>query len=297
MTRALHLRLLFAVLCVVWGSTWIAMKTGTAVVPPGLFAGLRWTAAGVLMLAWVRLHEGRLRIPARRAGRVLAVAVLLISSNQLLMLYSLRYVGSGLGAVINCALTPLSLLAFAVGMGQERITRRTGLAMALGVAGIFVLFGPAALAGRLDGTVLLGALGIILGTLTYSAGSVLARPLMGSMSPFMLAGWINLAGGGVLLLGALAIEPGAWSALDLRWGWAAWLSWLFLLGPAALGASTIFLILVRDWGATKAGSYAFVSPIIALLIGLFASGETLHPVDAAGMALMLVAAWVALRKA
>lgn len=297
MTRALHLRLLFAVLCVVWGSTWIAMKTGTAVVPPGLFAGLRWTAAGVLMLSWVRLHEGRLRIPARRGGRVLAVAVLLISSNQLLMLYALRYVGSGLGAVINCALTPLSLLGFAVGMGQERITRRTGLAMGLGVTGILVLFGPAAFAGRLDGTVLLGALGIVVGTLTYSAGSVLARPLMGSMSPFMLAGWINLAGGGVLLLGSLALEPGAWSALDLRWGWGPWLSWLFLLGPAALGASTIFLVLVRDWGATKAGSYAFVSPIIALLIGLFASGETLHPVDAAGMALMLVAAWVALRKA
>ena len=72
--------------------------------------------------------------------------------------------------------------------------------------------------------------------------------------------------------------------------------WLFLLGPAALGASTIFLILVRDWGASKAGSFAFISPIIAVFEGLFVSGEALHAVDAVGMTLMLGAAWLALKK-
>lgn len=297
MSQALRLKLLFAILCVVWGTTWIAMKSGTVHVPPALFSGLRWSAAGLLLLAGVWWHDGRLRLPWHLAGRIFAVALLLISSNQLLMLYALRYVGSGLGAVINSALTPLSLLGFAVAMGQDRITRRTAFAMGLGVLGILTLFGPAAWAGRLDGLVLLGAAGIVLGTLTYSAGSVLARPLMGTMSPFLLAGLINLAGGMLLLMGSLAFEPGAVAALDLRWGTTAWIAWLFLLGPAALGASTIFLVLVRDWGAARAGSYAFVSPIIAVLLGLFVSGEALHAVDAIGMALMLAAAWVALRRA
>lgn len=296
MKPALRLQLLFAVVCVVWGSTWIAMKTGTAVVPPGLFAGLRWIVAGCILLAIVGIQEGRLRLPWQLAGRVVLVALLLITSNQLLMLYALRYVGSGLGAVINCALTPLSLMGFAVAMRQERVTRRMVAAMALGVLGILTLFGPAALAGRLNGLVLLGALGIMLGTLTYSFGSVLARPLLGTMSPLMLAGLINLVGGGLLLSLSLAFEPGSIPALDLRWGVAAWGSWLFLVGPAAIGASTMFLVLVRDWGATRAGSYAFVSPIIAVLLGLVISGEALHPVDAVGMVLMLGGAWVALRK-
>lgn len=297
MSFSLRQRLLFAVLCVVWGSTWIAMKSGTAIVPPALFAGLRWSAAGVLLLGWIWFHEGRLRIPWHLAGRLLGVALLLITTNQLLMLYGLRTVGSGLGAVINCALSPLSLLGFAVALHQERITRRIAFAMGLGVVGIFTLFGPAALSGRLDGGVLLGAFEIVLGTLTYSAGSVLARPLMGTMSPLMLGGLINLVGGISLLVGSIAFEQGAVAALDLRWGVTAWAAWLFLLGPAALGASTIFLVLVRDWGATKAGSYAFVSPIIAVLLGLFISGEALHPVDVVGMVLMLGAAWVALRRA
>ena len=55
-------------------------------------------------------------------------------------------------------------------------------------------------------------------------------------------------------------------------------------------------MLVRDWGASKAGSYAFVSPIVAVLLGLTLSGEALHPIDAIGMALMLIAAGVALRR-
>lgn len=274
------------------------MKIGTAVVPPALFGGLRWTAAGTILLAGLRLRHGsRLRIPWHLSGRILGVALLLITVNQVFMLYSLRVVGSGLAAVVNCALTPLSLLGFAIAMGQERLNRRIAVAMALGVAGVFVLFGPAALAGRLDGLVLLGALGIVAGTLVYSFGSVLARPLMRTVSTTLLAGLINLSGGLVLLVLSLLFEPGAWAAMDLNWGLTAWGTWLFLLGPAALMASTIFLMLVRDWGASKAGSYAFVSPIIAVLLGLFISGEPLHALDAVGMVLMLAGAWVALKRA
>ena len=296
MTQALRLRLMFAALCLLWGMTWIAMKLGTAVVPPALFGGLRWSAAGLIMLTALRLR-GPLRLPWHLAGRIAIVAVLLITVNQLFMLYSLRLVGSGLASVISCALSPLSLLGFAVAMGQERLSRRSLAAMGLGVLGIFVLFGPAALAGRLDGLVLVGAAGIGVGTLVYSAASVLARPMMRTVSPLLLAAVVNLTGGLMLLAVSLAVEPGAWGALDLRWGVTAWGAWLFLVGPAALGASTVFFVLVRDWGASKTGSYAFVSPIVAVLLGLVVSGEALHPVDAVGMGLMLAAAWVALRRA
>ncbi len=296
MTQELRLRLMFAALCLLWGMTWIAMKLGTAVVPPALFGGLRWTSAGLILLAALRLR-GPIRLPWHMAGRIGVVAVLLITVNQLCMLYSLRLVGSGLAAVINCALSPLTLVGFAVAVGQERLTRRIAMAMGLGVFGIVMLFGPAALAGRLDGMVLVGAAGVTLGTLVYSAASVLARPLMRTVSPLLLAALVNLTGGVMLLVTSLTVEPGAWAALNLHWGLTAWLAWLFLVGPAALGASTIFFVLVRDWGAGKAGSYAFVSPIVAVLIGLFVSGEALHPIDAVGMALMLAAAWAALRRA
>ncbi len=289
-----RLQVMFAYLCLVWGSTWIAMKIGTAHLAPALFGGTRWTAAGLIMLAFLRLR-GPLRLPWHLAGRIALVGLLLITLNQYFMLYSLRVVGSGLAAVINCALTPISLLGFSIATHQERLSRRVVVAMAIGLAGILLLFGPAAMAGRLDGLVLLGAFGVFLGTMTYSAGSVLARPMMGSVSPLLLAALINTAGGGMLLLSSLLFEPGAIAAAGLDWGLQAWAAWLFLLLPAALLASTIFLVLVRDWGATKAGSYSFVSPIIAVLLGVWLSGEVLHPIDTMGMALMLVGAWVALK--
>lgn len=294
----MRLRLLFAFLCVVWGATWIAMKLGSAVVPPALFAGMRWSVAGVIMLVVLRLRHGsRQRIPWHLAGRITLIGVLAVSVNQILMLYSLRLVGSGLAAVVNCALTPLSLLGFAIAMGQERLTLRTVVAMALGVAGIFVLFGPAAFSGRMGPSELLGAAGITAGTMIYAMASVMTRPLMRTVPATQMAGLINLSGGVVLLVVSLTVEPGAWAALDFRWGWTAWTAWLFLVGPAALLATTIFLVLVRDWGASRAGSYAFVSPIIAVLLGLWISGEPLHLLDAVGMALMLAGAWVALRRA
>jgi drug/metabolite transporter (DMT)-like permease len=295
MSATLRLQLMFAYLCVVWGSTWIGMKLGTAVVPPGLFAGLRWGLAGLLMLIALRLR-GPVNLPWHLWRRILPVAVLMISLNQLLMMYGLRQVGSGLGAVVNCSLTPLSFLALGVAMRQERLTRQSALAMALGITGILILFGPAALAGRLDGTALLGALLIAFGTLVYCFASLLARPLMTSVSPVLLAGIVNFTGGGLLLLAALVVEPGAWQATDFAWGRTAWLAFAYLVGPAALGATTVYFFLVRDWGASKTGSYAFISPIVAVLLGLWLSGEALHPLDAIGMTLMLAGAAVALRR-
>ncbi len=272
------------------------MKLGSAVVPPGIFVGLRWSIAGLILLAWVWLRHGRWVSPWPLAGRIAAVAALMILGNQMFTLHSLRYVGSGMGSVINSSLTPLSLVGFALLMRQERMSWRIGLAMGLGVVGILVLFGPAAMAGRMDGTVLLGAVGIILGTLSYSAGSVLARPMMAAMPALQVAGLINLLGGLMCLAFGLAFEDGAWEALRLDWGFGTWVAWLWLLGPAALGASTMYLVLVRDWGVTKTGSYAFISPIVAVVLGLLINNEALHPIDAIGMTLMLGGAAVALRR-
>src|SRR6202042_1092810 len=107
-------RALFAVLCFVWGTTWLAMKVGIAAVPPGVFAGTRWTVAGLMLLLWRWTRGQRLQIPMRLTGRLFVVAVLMVSLNQVIQLYGLRYVTAGLAAVLSCALTPIALLCFAV---------------------------------------------------------------------------------------------------------------------------------------------------------------------------------------
>jgi drug/metabolite transporter (DMT)-like permease len=294
--RAIYQRALFVVLCLVWGTTWLALKAGVATVPPAFFSGTRWTSAGLLLLAWRWWRGQRVTVGLHMAGRLSVVALLMIALNATIMLYGLRHIGSGLAAVISSALTPISLLGFSVALGQEQFNRRQVGAIALGVIGILVLFGPAAFRGDLDTMQLLGAIGVIAGCLCYTAGSVLARPLMRSLPPAQVAATTNLLGGLMLLVLSLLFEPGARAALGGHWGTAAWVAWWYMLIPGSLGATTIYFLLVRDWGASRTGTYAFVSPVIAVLLGVMVYGERLDAANAVGMALMLIAAAVVLRR-
>jgi drug/metabolite transporter (DMT)-like permease len=288
-------RAMFGVLCFVWGTTWLAMKVGVGSVPPGFFAGTRWTIAGLILLLFRWLRGHRLGVPFRLRARIVLCSVLMVSLNQVIQLYGLRYITAGLAAVLSSALTPIALLGFAVAFGQERFRWQQGAAIALGVAGILVLFGPKALAGQLSWLEALGALAVIVSTLAYSAGSVLARPLMRTLPPAHVAAMTNFIGGGLLLVFSLLFEPGALKVAAGAWSWPALLAWLYLLLPGSLGATLIYFLLVRDWGASRAGTYAFVSPVIAVAIGAWLFGEQVHAADVVGMVLMLSAAGVVLR--
>jgi len=289
-------RAMFAFLCFVWGTTWLAMKVGIATVPPGLFAGTRWTVAGLALLAWRRAQGHHMGVPRRLIPRLLAASVLLIAINQVIQLYGLRYVPAGLATVISAALTPISLLGFGVLAGQERFTARQAAALALGIGGILVLFGPKALAGTLGWREVAGAGGVIIGTLSYSAGSIIARPMMRTVPPAEVAAMTNLVGGGMLLIGSLLFEPGSLAAASGHWGWPAFGAWLYLLLPGSLGATVIYFLLVRDWGASRTGTYAFISPVIGVVLAMLLFGEHVGIADVMGMGLMLGAAGLVLRR-
>ena len=288
-------RAMFLALCLVWGTTWLAMKVGIATVPPAFFAGTRWTIAGIALLVYRRLAGHSLAIPFRLRARLVLCSVLMVSLNQVIQLYGLYYVPAGLAAVLSSALTPISLLGFSVAVGQERFHWRQAAAIALGVVGILVLFGPQAVGGALHWQQVLAAGGIAVGCLCYSAGSVLAKPVMRSVPPAHFAAMTNLIGGALLLVSSLIFEPGVIASLTAGWGWPAFGAWLYMLLPGSLGATIIYFLLVRDWGASRAGTYSFVSPVIAVAIGGWLFGETVRAADILGTALMLAAAGMVLQ--
>ncbi len=293
---AMRRQAMFAFLCVVWGTTWLGMKVGIAVVPPGVFAGLRWSCAGLALLAW-RLSQGqRPRLPRRLIARMVLVSLLLVSISQVIQLYGLRHITAGLAAVLSSALTPVALLGFGAMLGQERFTWRQAAAVGLGVVGIIVLFGPKAFTGDLQLAEVAGAAGVVTATLLYSFGSVLIRPMMRSVQASDMAWMTNLIGGGLLLVGALMFEPGALAAMRFDWGMPAWIAWLYLLIPGSLLSTVMYFLLVRDWGASRVGTYAFISPVIAVVVGAALFGEHVEIADVVGMGLMLAAAGIVLRR-
>jgi drug/metabolite transporter (DMT)-like permease len=294
--------LMFAFVCVIWGTNWIAMKTAISVVPPAFFSGVRWTLAGLLLLAWASWRGMNLRVAPRHWWRLSLSAVLMVSINATIMLYGLREIRSGLAGVLTCGVTPIAMLAFAVALGQERFRRRQAAAIALGLAGILLLFGPAAFAGAGagdgvagGGAELIGGLLVIAGCVCYCAGTVLVRPALASVGALQAAAITNLIGGVILLVGAALFEPGVAEAATFRWGGPAWGAFFYMLLPGSLGASVVYFLLVRDWGPSRAAMYAFVSPVIAVMLGMAVFGERVTLLDIAGMALMLAAAAAALR--
>ncbi len=295
------LHALFVVMCLVWGATWMAVKIGIESVPPVFFAGTRFMAAGGILLCilWWRGIVGR--IARVDLPRLAVVTLLMISATYALLFWGAQFVSSGLAAILDLALMPVALLAIAALLGEERFSPARAAGVVLGVAGLFLLFGPQALngePGRSGAGTAMGFLGggaIVLSAFFYSLGSVLARPLLRIYPPALVSGVTTLGGGVVLLAGALALEPGAVAALSGQWGGAAWISWGFLVLCGSLVAYTAYLRLVHEWGASRAGAYAFVSPIIAVLLGVLAFGETVTGTDMLGMMVMLVGAWLALR--
>jgi len=205
----------------------------------------------------------------------------------------MRHVASGLAAVLNLAFMPIALFAIGLAYGEERFTTRQLVAVALGIVGLVVLFRPASSAGRAAGE-FWGMAAIIGGTAAYSWGSVLSRKLLRAYEPVLVSGVTCLSGGVMLMALSAALEPIDAATLLAFLSPSIAASWLFLVVFGSLGAFTIYLRLVRDWGTAKAGMYAFVSPVIAVLVGILLSGEAAQTSDFIGMSVMLAATWFAL---
>ena len=294
---------IFLVLCVIWGTTWIGIKAGVATVSPLIFAGTRFAVAGLVILGLARLRGKLPSVSRVHWPRLAIVTLLLIPLSYGPLFWGMLYVDSGTAAVIELSLTPVALLGFAIALGEERFDKRRLTAILLGVGGLCLLFGPEAVTQARQSTdhgtmVRLSAMfAVASSAVVYAWGSVLARPLLTHYSSGFLAGATTFVGGLALVAGSLILEPEAVAtALMGQWGWQAWAGWGFLVLFGSIIGYSLYMRLLHDIGPSRAGSYAFVSPVIAVLLGIVTLGEAVEAVDVVGMTVMLVAAFLALQE-
>lgn len=287
--------LLFAFLCLFWGSTWIAIKTGVTALPPLFFAGTRFLAAGILLFAWLRLTHRTMPISLRQSLPLVPGAFLMITANYGLMAWGMQLVSSGLSAVINLALIPLAMFVFSVLYGQEGIRATKVAGLGLGIAGVVMLFYPSIAASSVDSTVL-GMTAIAVGASCYSWGSVINKRMGVQHPPLVTSAVQSLYGGLILTAASLVMEPvdaGLWSAFTRP---AVLASWGFLVVCGSLMAFTIYLVLLGKWNATRVANYAFICPVIALIESAVIDQELITGMQAFASLLMLGGAWVAMRR-
>lgn len=278
---------LFAVMCAIWGLTWIAIRAGVEVLPPFFFAACRFLAAGPILLAMAVLTGHRLAVPGHWF-RLLWTAMLTNTLCYAAAFWGMRFVPSGFSAVISEALTPVAVFVVALLAGQELFSRTRFAAVVLGVAGLLVMFegrssidpSPEALAGTLA---------IVVGTLSFCIGSVFTRPLAQNLPALVVAGWHCVVGGIGLALLSIAMEsptPALFGAFADPWILA---SWAFLVLCGSIAAYTIYLRLLDAWGPTPAIGYSFVSPVIAVAAGVLVFAEQYTPTEGVGALIMLTA--------
>jgi drug/metabolite transporter (DMT)-like permease len=289
---------LFALMCLVWGLTWYPVKIGSGHVPPIFLAAARFTLAGALMLAWA--GRDAFAVPRSAHARLLATALLVNTGNYALLFWGVARAPTGLAAIVNFGTIPFFSLLASRWLEGTPIARRHVAAIALGTLGLTLLFATRALGAI--GTAptshdeAWGLAAIALGTLLYCVGAVLTRPIATTMPVLALAGWQTVIGGIGLVALSLALEP-----IEAR-HWRALASWptlpalAFLVLAGSLAGFTIYTRLLRDWGAFRAGLYAFVSPVIAVGVGVVALSERFGWAEGLGAVLMFGAAAIALRK-
>jgi len=284
---------LFCLMSLVWGSTWIAAKAGVGATPPLFFAAARFVVASIALALFVR-GIGAAFAPAI-VGRVVASALLVNAGTYGLLFYGMQWVASGVAGLVNLALIPVGLLGLSVLAGDEKAGWRHGAALAFGGAGLGLVFWrKAGFAGGRDEWI--GLLAIVAGTFCYCLGAVMSRPLLRSVAPLQLTAAQAIVGALALGLLSAALEPVSANTLQtlLRPAILASLLAVALLGT--LVGYTIYLRLLAVWGAFRAGLYAFVSPVVALVAGWLVFDEAIGWREIGGAAAMLAGAALAMNR-
>jgi drug/metabolite transporter (DMT)-like permease len=259
------------VVYVVWGSTYLAIRLGVrpdhgAAFPPLIYAGFRFTAAGVLMLAFTVRRpaaDGRPDPLGRRqwiAGSVIGIA-LLLGGNGLVSVAEQR-IPSGIAALVVATVPIWAALLGAMG-GHERITTRHALGLVLGFSGVIAL-----VAGTGSGRVqLTGVVIVVAASLSWAGGSVWSRTAPTVRRPLVMTGIEMLAGG----LACFAVGFAVGEGHDLHLGQTstgAWLALVYLVVFGSLLAYTAYVWLLKTAPLSLVTTYAFVNPLVAILLGV-----------------------------
>lgn len=281
--------LAFAIIYFVWGSTFLAIRVGVREVPPFLLAAMRFLAAGLVLYLWM-LVRGE-RSPSRREWMSACIlAVLIFVFDYGLLFWAEQRVPSGVAAVMLATIPLFMALSEIIFLRTQRLTVRLAIALLVGIAGVAVLVSSSLNVGGapIDRA---GAIALLVAGISWSIASAISRKLPLPSSKVMSSGAQMFAGGVLLALAAAALgefrdfHPSAVSR-------GAWFALLYLIVAGSIVAFTAYVWLLHHESPTKVGTYAYVNPVVAVLIGYFLGGEALGPRTILGTLFVLISVLV-----
>jgi drug/metabolite transporter (DMT)-like permease len=273
--RKLAIIAAFAALYVIWGSTYLGIRFAIESIPPLLMAGVRFFLAGLIMYAIAR-WQGAPKSSLTEWRTALIVGACLLLGGNGSVTVSEQWVPSGLAALL-VATVPIyiALLAWLTG-SAPRPRPLVLLGLAGGFVGVGILVGPALTVAPASpsGHAGVGMLILLFGSLVWSIGSLYSRRARNALSPFLAAGQQMLCGGALLTIAGVAsgeargFALGQVTALSLG-------AFVYLVLIGAVVGFTAYIWLLRHCDPAKVATYAYVNPVVAVLLGALFAGETL----------------------
>jgi drug/metabolite transporter (DMT)-like permease len=283
--RAWKVLLALSIIYFVWGSTFLAIRVGVREVPPFLLAGMRFLVAGLVLFGWMRAR-GTPSPTRREWGGATLLALLIFVCDYGLLFWAERRVPSGVAAVMLATIPVFMSLSEIIILKTQRLTIRLAAALVVGIGGVAVLVSHSVSFG--DAPIdPVGACALIAAAISWSAASALTRKVPLPAEKAMSSGVQMLAGGVLLVLAAGLL--GEFRGFQMQAVSAkAWLALAHLIVAGSIIGFTAYVWLIHHESPTKVGTYAYVNPVVAVLVGYFFGGEALGPRTIAGAALVLV---------
>ena len=264
----------FAAIYLIWGSTYLGILFAIESIPPMLMSGSRYLLAGLIMYAMARMQG------APRSGwgdwRTAAIigAALLLGGNGGVTIAE-QWVPSGLAAVVVATVPIYMVLLGWLMKTGPRPTYLIWLGLAGGFAGVALLLAPNAdVTTQQYPHLRFGMFVLLCSSFFWSAGSIYSRRAQNAPSPFLAAGQQMICGGALMLLaGIFAGEPQRFDIHHVTWLSVG--AWVYLVLVGAIVGFTAYIWLLRHCDPAKVATYAYVNPIVAVLLGAAFAGETL----------------------
>jgi len=274
--------LIWLILCLIWGTTWIFIKIGLEDLPPITFAAARFILAVIILAFIIKIQKLPLPKTASDWKLIALTGILQFSINYSLVFWSEQYISSGLAAVLQAMIMVFGLVLAWIFLPAERITRLKVFAVVLGIIGVAVIFIEQLQINTFEAFA--GCIAIVVGAYAAAQASILIKAKGSRLHPASLVFTQMICGLPIIIVYALVQEG---NPLTLRWTWRAVICVLYLTVLGTIAAFWLYYWLLSKIESTKAMMISLVTPLIAIIIGAIFLGETLPPQTFFGGVLIL----------
>ncbi|MFN3492346.1 MAG: EamA family transporter, partial [Anaerolineales bacterium] len=262
-------------LYIVWGSTYLGIKIAVETIPPFFHAGIRFLISGIILVIWQRAIGNEMPTRNQWKSTFIIGTFLLLGGNGLVS-WAEQTIPSGVAALIVGAVPMFLVVMEAFRPNGVKPTWQTMIGLLIGFVGVFILVGPAELTGSQENLNPLGVVAVLSASILWAVGSIYSKGADLPKSSFMTTGAEMLMGSiGLFVVSLLTGELSGWSFSQVSTN--SWLGLIYLITMGSIVGFGSYIWLLQNAPISLVATYAYVNPIVAVILGYFFANEILEP--------------------